>query len=399
MLERFLTYIKYDTKSDEKSESCPSTATQLVLGKKLVEDLIAIGLKDAHLDKYGYVYASLPANVEGAKKIGLIAHMDTAPDLDGKCLNPKVFEYKGGDIVLNDTYTTTVKEFPFLKELVGQTLITTDGTTLLGADDKAGIAIIMEVLSELVKNPDILHGDIKVAFTPDEEIGRGADYFNVEAFGADFAYTIDGGPLGQLEYENFNAASADIKIQGKNVHPGSAKNIMVNSLRIAMELDSMLPVNEKPEYTEGYEGFYLLEEIKGTVDYTEISYIIRDHDMEKFIAKKEFLNKVVNFLNEKYNNTIKIDIKDSYYNMKEKILPHFEIIELAKKSFEEAGVNPIVVPVRGGTDGARLSYMGLPTPNIFTGGYNYHGRYELISCDAMKKSVECILNIIKNNVK
>ncbi|WP_022819150.1 peptidase T [Fusobacterium russii] len=399
MLERFLEYIKYDTKSDEQSETCPSTSKQLILGKKLVEDLLSIGLKDARIDKNGYVYASLPANVEGAKKIGLIAHMDTAPDLDGKCINPKVFKYEGGDIVLNDTYTTTVKEFPFLKELVGQTLITTDGTTLLGADDKAGIVIIMEVLSQLVNNPNILHGDIKVGFTPDEEIGRGADLFDVEGFGADFAYTVDGGPIGELEYENFNAASADIKIQGKNVHPGSAKNIMLNSIKVAMELDSMLPANERPEYTEGYEGFYLLDELKGSVDYTEMSYIIRDHDMNKFIDKKELLNKAVDFLNKKYNNAIKLEIKDSYYNMKEKILPHFEIVELAKKSIEEAGVNPIIVPVRGGTDGARLSYMGLPTPNIFTGGYNYHGRYELISYDAMKKSVESILNIIKNNVK
>ena len=255
MLERFLEYIKYDTKSDEKSETCPSTAKQLILGKRLVEDLKDIGLKDARIDENGYVYASLPANVEGAKKIGLIAHMDTAPDLDGKCINPKVFTYKGGDIILNDTYTTTVKEFPFLKELEGQTLITTDGTTLLGADDKAGIAIIMEVLSELTKNENLLHGDIKVGFTPDEEIGRGADRFDVEAFGADFAYTVDGGPLGELEYENFNAASADIKIQGKNVHPGSAKNIMINSIKIAMELDSMLPVNEKPEYQKAMKVF------------------------------------------------------------------------------------------------------------------------------------------------
>ncbi len=399
MMERFLEYIKYDTKSDETCSNCPSTSGQLVLGKKIVEDLKELGLSDAYMDKNGYVYATLKGNVKEAKTIGFIAHMDTAPDLDGKCENPQIIEYKGGDIVLNEKYTTTVKDFPFLNDLVGDTIITTDGTTLLGADDKAGIVIIFEALEYFINHPEILRGDIKVGFTPDEEIGRGADLFDVKNFGADFAYTIDGGPLGELEYENFNAASVEIKIQGKNVHPGSAKNIMLNSLIVGLELQNMLPVNERPEFTENYEGFFLLDEIKGSVDYTEMFYIIRDHSMEKFLQKKDIITKAVEFLNNKYDDVITIDIIDSYYNMKEKIIPHMEIVELAKLSIEEAGIEPLIVPVRGGTDGAKLSYMGLPTPNLFTGGYNYHGRFELISYDSMKKSVEVLINIAKNNVK
>ncbi len=397
--DRFLRYISYDTKSDEKNENCPSTKGQLVLGKKLVEELIEIGVKDAFQDENGYVYGSIKGNVE-APTIGLIAHMDTAPDLDGKCVNPQIIEdYKGGDITLNEEYKITEKEFPFLKGLVGHTLITTDGTTLLGADDKAGVSIVMEVAKYYLDNPEIRHGDIKIGFTPDEEIGRGADLFNVEKFGADFAYTIDGGPEGELEYENFNAASVSIKIKGKNVHPGSAKNIMLNSIRIAMELDSLLPVNEKPEYTENYEGFYLLDEVKGTVDYSEMEYIIRDHSMELFNKKKELIENIIAFLNKKYGNVIEYTMKDSYYNMKEKIEPHMEIIELAKSAMEEVGVKPIIKPIRGGTDGAKLSFMGLPTPNIFTGGYNYHGRYELVSYNSMKKSVETVIKIIENNAK
>ncbi len=397
--ERFLRYVSYDTKSDEKNDSCPSTEGQLVLGKKLVEELKEIGVEDAFQDENGYVYGSIKGNVE-APTIGLIAHMDTAPDLDGKCVNPQIIEdYKGGDIKLNDEYAITEKEFPFLKGLVGHTLITTDGTTLLGADDKAGVSIVMEVAKYYLDNPEIRHGDIKIGFTPDEEIGRGADLFNVKKFGADFAYTIDGGPEGELEYENFNAASVSIKIKGKNVHPGSAKNIMVNSLKIAMELESLLPADEKPEYTEKYEGFYLLTGVRGTVDYSEMEYIIRDHSMELFNKKKELMDTIIEFLNKKYGNIIEYTIKDSYYNMKEKIEPHMEIIELAKKSMEEVGMKPIIKPIRGGTDGSKLSYMGLPTPNIFTGGYNYHGRYELVSYDSMKKSVETVIKIIENNAK
>lgn len=399
LMERFLNYISYDTKSDDKSSTVPSTPGQKELGRVLVDELHEMGVEDAHMDENGYVYGSLKGNNPDAKTIGLIAHMDTSPDLDGKCINPKIIDYSGGDIVLNEDYTMTVTDFPVLNELIGQKLITTDGTTLLGADDKAGIAIIMEVVKYFIDNPDINRGDIKIGFTPDEEIGRGADLFDVEKFGADFAYTLDGGPIGELEYENFNAASVSIKIQGKNVHPGSAKNIMVNSLRVAMELDSMLPVDQKPEYTEGYEGFYLLDELNGTVDYTEMFYIIRDHNMEKFNKKKELILKISEFLNYKYGNIIDINVEDSYYNMKEKIEPHFEIIELAKTSMEEAGVEPLIKPIRGGTDGARLSYMGLPTPNLFTGGHNYHGRFEMVSYDAMKKAVEVVNKIIINNAK
>lgn len=399
LMERFLNYISYDTKSDEKSSTVPSTPGQKELGKLLVNELLEMGIEDAHMDDNGYVYGSLKGNDPSAKTIGLIAHMDTAPDLDGKCVNPQIIDYTGGDIVLNDKYTMSVSEFPVMSELIGQKIITTDGTTLLGADDKAGISIIMETVRYFIENPDVKRGDIKIGFTPDEEIGRGADLFDVAKFGADFAYTLDGGPIGELEYENFNAASVSIKIQGKNVHPGSAKNIMVNSLRIAMELDSMLPADQKPEYTEGYEGFYLLDEINGTVDYTEVFYIIRDHSMEKFNYKKELITKIVDFLNYKYGNIIEINIEDSYYNMKEKVEPHIEIIELAKKSMEELDVQPIIKPIRGGTDGARLSYMGLPTPNLFTGGYNYHGRFEMVSYDAMKKAVEVVTRIIVNNAK
>ncbi len=400
IVERFLRYIAIDTRSDESSQTCPSTKGQLELGALLVEELKELGLEDARQDENGYVYATLKGNIDKeVPTIGFIAHLDTSPDMDGKCTNPQIFTYEGGDIKLNDEYSITVKEFPFLKDLVGKELITTDGTTLLGADDKAGIAAIMDAVEYLVNHPEIKHGDVKIAFTPDEEIGRGADRFDIEGFGADFAYTIDGGPVGELEYENFNAASAKIEIQGKNVHPGTAKNIMINALRVAMELEGMLPVNEKPEYTEGYEGFYLLTDLSGTVDHAVMKYIIRDHSREKFEHKKEYMKNVVDFLNNKYGNIIKLEIKDSYYNMKEKIEPHMEIIELAKKSMEELNIKPIIKPIRGGTDGARLSYMGLPCPNLFSGGYNYHGRYELIPTESMKLASQLIVKIVENNTK
>ena len=400
IVERFKSYIAIDTRSDENSSTCPSTKGQLELGALLVKELNELGLEDVKQDENGYVYATLKSNIDKeVPTIGFIAHMDTSPDIDGKCVNPQIFVYEGGDIRLNDQYTMSVKEFPFLSELQGKELITTDGTTLLGADNKAGIAAIMDALDYLIKNPDLKHGDIKIGFTPDEEIGQGADLFDVEGFNADFAYTVDGGPLGELEYENFNAASAKIEIQGKNVHPGTAKNIMINSLRIANELDSMLPVDQKPEYTEGYEGFYLLINVNGTVNHTEMSYIIRDHSMEKFNKKKEYLEKVVDFLNYKYGDLIKLEIEDSYYNMKEKIEPHMEIIELAKKSMEDLGIVPNIKPIRGGTDGARLSYMGLPCPNLFTGGYNFHGRYEFIPTDSMKLASKLIVKIAENNAK
>ena len=400
IVERFKRYISIDTKSDENSETCPSTKGQLELGAILVEELKELGLDDVKQDENGYVYATLKSNIDKeVPTIGFIAHLDTSPDLDGKCTNPQIFTYEGGDIKLNDKYSMSQKEFPFLKELVGKEIITTDGTTLLGADDKAGIAAIIDAMEYLIANPEIKHGDIKIGFTPDEEIGRGADLFDVKGFNADFAYTVDGGPLGELEYENFNAASVKIEIQGKNVHPGSAKNVMINSLRIAMEIESMLPVEQKPEYTEGYEGFYLLDDITGNVDYTVVNYIIRDHSMEKFEEKKTLFKEIIDFLNKKYGNIITIEIKDSYYNMREKIEPHMEIIELAKKSMLELGIEPNIKPIRGGTDGARLSYMGLPCANIFTGGYNFHGRFELIPIESMKLASKLIVKIIENNSK
>ncbi|MCR1897417.1 peptidase T [Irregularibacter muris] len=400
IVERFTKYIAIDTKSDEKSNSCPSTSGQRKLGSLLVEELKAMGLEEVKQDENGYVYGTIKSNTDKkVPTIGFIAHMDTSPDLDGKCTNPQIFIYQGGDIQLNSQYSIGQKKFPFLKELVGKELITTDGTTLLGADDKAGITAIMTAMEYLICHPEIKHGEIKIAFTPDEEIGRGADLFDVEGFGADFAYTVDGGPLGELEYENFNAASAKIEIEGKNVHPGSAKNIMINSIRIAMELEGLLPSNEKPEYTEGYEGFYLLDDIVGNVEHTKLEYIIRDHSMERFEAKKKYLRDIVDFLNQKYGNIITLEITDSYYNMKEKVEPHMEIIQLAQKSMEELGIEPKVTPIRGGTDGARLSYMGLPCPNIFTGGYNFHGRFEFIPIESMKLASKLIVKIIENNTK
>jgi len=400
MLDKFLKYVSYDTQSDDINEKCPSSPGQLELGKVLVEDLKALGIDNAHMDDHGYVYASIEGTVKDAPKIGLVAHMDTALEITGKNVNPQIIEkYEGGDIILNDKYKLTEEEFPFLKDLVGHKLVTTDGTTLLGADDKAGLAIIMEVAKFFTENRDIAFGDIKIGFTPDEEIGRGADLFDVEKFGADFAYTIDGGPVGELEYENFNAATATINIEGKAVHPGSAKNVLVNALLLAMELNQMLPVNERPEYTEGYEGFYMLDEIHGTSAEAEVIYIIRDFFADSFNEKKETLEEAVKFLKYKYGDVIDLKIEDSYYNMREKVEPHMEIIDIAKAAIEEVGLLPIVKPIRGGTDGARLSYMGLPTPNLFTGGYNYHGRYELVSVDIMEKSVNVIKNIILANAK
>ena len=400
MLEKFLKYVSYDTQSDDKNESCPSTPGQLDLAKVLVDDLKEMGIDNAHMDEHGYVYASIEGTNKDAPAIGLISHMDTALEITGKDVNPQVVEkYEGGDIVLNDKYKLTEEEFPFLKDLVGHKLVTTDGSTLLGADDKAGIAIIMTVAKYFMENRDQEFGDIKIGITPDEEIGRGADLFDVEKFGADFAYTIDGGPVGELEYENFNAASVDIHIEGKSVHPGSAKNVLVNALLVALELNQMLPVNERPEYTEGYEGFYMLDEIHGTSAEVDVAYIIRDFFTDSFNQKKEMLEKSVDFLNEKYGHIIDIKIEDSYYNMREKVEPHMEIIDLAKAAIEKEDITPIVKPIRGGTDGARLSYMGLPTPNLFTGGYNYHGRYEIVSVDIMEKSVNVIKNIILANAK
>ncbi|NMW85641.1 peptidase T [Peptoniphilus sp. AGMB00490] len=395
ILNRFLNYISFETTSDENSKTCPSTKGQVEFGNFLVEELKSLGI-DSIIDENGYVYGNIVGNTKTKNTVGFIAHMDTSPDMSGKNVRTNIIKnYTGCDIKLNDEFTTTVSDFPFLKDLKGETIITTDGNTLLGADDKAGIAIIISAIEELLKDKDAKYGDIKIAFTPDEEIGRGADKFDVKKFGADFAFTVDGGPIGELEYETFNAASCKIEIQGKNVHPGSAKDVMINSQLIAMEFNSMLPVNERPEYTEGYEGFSLLTNMEGSVEFTKMNYIIRDHSREKFEKRKNLFEDIAKFLNKKYDDKIKVDIKDQYYNMKEKIEEHMEIIDLAKAAFDSAGVVPKIGPVRGGTDGSKLSFMGLPTPNIFTGGYNYHGRYELVSLDQMKKSKEVVKNIVK----
>lgn len=403
LVDRFLRYVKIDTASDDKSDTVPSTKAQLEFAKILGKELEELGLSDVSVDENGYVMATLPSNIDKeVPTIGFIAHMDTIPDMPGKDVKPKVIEnYDGKDILLNEekNIVLSVEEFPDIKNYIGETIITTDGTTLLGADNKAGIAEIITAVEYLIENPHIPHGTIKIAFTPDEEIGRGADHFDVEKFDADFAYTMDGGPLGEINYENFNAASAKITIRGTNIHPGTAKDMMVNSILVGMELNSMLPVNERPEYTEGYEGFYHITRFKGTVEVTEIEYIIRDHDKDKFNKKKEALEDVVGFLNRRYGNIIALEIEDSYYNMKEKIEPKFEIIELAKKAMEELGIEPKIVPIRGGTDGAMLSYKGLLCPNIFAGGHNYHGKYEYIPVMAMEKAVEVILKIIELNTK
>ena len=399
--ERFLKYAKYETTSSEHSNTCPSTDCQMVFANDLVNELNEIGLKDATLDENGYITAVLESNLnKNVPTIGFIAHMDTSPDMEGKGVKPQIVKnYDGEDIVLNSTEKIILspKDFPEVKSYIGKDLITTDGTTLLGADDKAGIAEIVTAIELLIQNPEIPHGTIKIAFTPDEEIGRGADHFQVESFNADFAYTVDGGPIGELEYENFNAAGAKINIQGRNVHPGSAKNKMINSMLIAIELNNMLPVNERPEYTDNYEGFYHLVGIEGSVENTTLEYIIRDHNRDNFEAKKSMLTNTVNFLNNKYRNIITLDLNDQYYNMKEKIEPVMHIVNTAKKAMEEVGVKPIISPIRGGTDGARLSYMGLPCPNLFTGGHNFHGKYEYIPIFAMDKAVDVILKIIELN--
>lgn len=397
---RLLKYVKVNTISDPKSETLPSTQIQFDLAKILVEDLKEIGVKDATLDENCYVMGSIPGNAKNAPAIGLIAHMDTSPEFSGENVKPQIIEdYDGNDIVLNKDLNIVMKvsDFPYLADFKGHTLITTDGTTLLGADNKAGIAEIMEVAKYFIDNPDVKHGDIKICFTPDEEVGRGTEKFDLEKFGADFAYTLDGSFEGEIEYENFNAASAVIKIHGTNIHPGSAKHKMKNSLLIAMEFNALLPVFDVPQYTEGYEGFYHLDEAGGTVELTTLEYIIRDHDMEKFTARKEFMTKAAAFINEKYGEgTAEIEIKDSYFNMREHILPVMHIVDSAVAAMEKTGVKPIVKAIRGGTDGAALSYKGLPTPNIFTGGFNYHGRYEAVSVQSMNKAVATVIEILKS---
>jgi len=399
LVDRFIRYVKTETTSNESSITVPSTETQRKFAFELAEELKAIGLVNVTVDDYGYVFGNLEANTtKEIPNIGFIAHMDTSPDMSGKDVKPQIIKnYDGEDIILNKEkgIILSPKDFPELLDNKGFDLITTDGTTLLGADNKAGIAIIVTAMEYLKNNPHIPHGNIRVGFTPDEEIGRGADYFDVEKFDAKFAYTLDGGPIGELEYENFNAAGARITINGRNVHPGSAKNKMINSIELAMELHSMLPVHERPEATEGYEGFFHLMHFDGSVERTFINYIIRDHDMEKFQLKKQTLEEVVKYMNFKYNDIIELDVKDSYYNMKEKIEPNMYIVDIAKLAMEKLGVVPDIKPIRGGTDGSRLSFMGLPCPNLFTGGYNYHGKFEYIPIQGMIKSVETVLKIVE----
>ncbi|GAM14125.1 peptidase T [Mesobacillus selenatarsenatis] len=400
LIERFTSYVKVDTQSNENSETTPSTEGQLTLANMLVEELKTIGMEEVTIDGNGYVMATLPANTDKeVPTIGFLAHVDTATDFTGKNVNPQIVEnFDGNQIILNKEQNIILSpaDFPELPQYKGHTLITTDGTTLLGADNKAGIAEIMTAMAYLIKHPEIKHGKIRVAFTPDEEIGRGPHKFDVRAFNAKFAYTIDGGPLGELEYESFNAASAKVTFKGKNVHPGTAKGKMVNSAKIAMEFNSKLPAEETPEHTDGYEGFFHLSSIEGDVEETTLHYIIRDFDRDSFQNRKDLIQKITNELKLTYGETrVELEMNDQYYNMKDKIEPVKQIVDIAYEAMENLGIKPIVKPIRGGTDGSQLSYMGLPTPNIFTGGENFHGRFEYVSVDNMVKSVETIVEIAK----
>ncbi|MEI0748303.1 peptidase T [Brachyspira pulli] len=399
--ERFIKYTTFDTTSSSENENqTPSTEKQRVFGQYLVEELKGIGIDNAYIDDKSFVYASIPATKgkENKPKIGFIAHLDTVEDASGENIKASIVKnYDGKDIVLNreKNIIFSTEKFPSLNKYIGNDLIVTDGTTLLGADDKAGIAEIMTMAETIMNNPNIEHGEIKIAFTPDEEIGSGIEYFDVEKFNADFAYTVDGGELGEIEYENFNAASCKITVNGVNVHPGYSKNKMKNAILLAMEFNSMLPPEQKPQYTEKYEGFYHLGYIEGTEEKTKLEYIIRDHDIDKFNQKKEFVKDIINFLNKKYgNNTFVLELKDTYFNMKEKILPNMHLIDNAKKAFNECGVQEKIVPIRGGTDGARLSFRGLPCPNLSTGGENAHSRFEYIPVQSLEKMTEVLLKII-----
>lgn len=398
--ERFLKYVAFATTSDENTGLTPSTPGQMDFARYLVDELKSIGLHDAAVDENGYVFATLPATATASKPtIGFIAHMDTSPDMSGKHVQPRIVSnYDGGDIVLNadDGCVLSPKQFPELLQYVGQDLIVTNGRTLLGADDKAGIAEIMCAVEYLVSHPEIEHGTVRVAFTPDEEIGQGAHHFDVAKFAADWAYTIDGGEIGELEYENFNAASAKVTIKGRNVHPGYAKRKMLNSMRVAQQFVSMLPRLETPEHTDGYDGFYHLIAMNGNVEQTVLTYIIRDHDRTRFESRKDEMNHLVRKINAEYGEgTAEVELKDQYYNMREKIEPVMHIVDLAVEAMKQADVKPNVRPIRGGTDGAQLSFMGLPCPNIFAGGHNFHGRYEFVPIRSMQKASEVILNIIK----
>lgn len=402
VLERFLKYTAIDTQSDPESKTSPSTSKQFDLARLLVKELEDLGLEDISLDERCYVMARLAANEEGLVPIGFIAHMDTSPDLSGKDVKPRLIEnYDGGDIVLDEErgIVTSLKDYPEIGDFKGQTLIVTDGSTLLGADDKAGIAEIMTGIEFLVNNPQIRHGDIMVAFTPDEEIGCGADYFDVDKFGAKYAYTFDGGQVGELEYENFNAASALVKIQGRNVHPGSAKGKMVNSIYIAGKVMEAFPENKRPETTEGYEGFFHLNDIKGSTEETVLNYIIRDHDRAKFEDMKTFFEATISDLSKEHGGRISLTIQDSYYNMREVIEDHMEVVDIAVKAMENLDIEPRIIPIRGGTDGSRLSFMGLPCPNLFAGGINFHGRNEMISLEALEAGARLLIEIAKEWAK
>ena len=396
VVERFLRYVTFDTTANPNNSNCPSSEGQRVFANYLVEELKSLGLEDAHVDENSYVMATLRGNTEGVETIGFISHLDTAPDVTGKNVKPKIIKnYDGKDIVLNEELNiiTSPKDYPDLKKFIGEDLIVTDGTTLLGADDKAGISEIVTAIEYLVNNPEIKHGDIKIGFTPDEEIGRGADLFNVEKFGAKYAYTIDGGIMGELQYENFNAAAAKITIQGRNVHPGAAKNKMINALHIAAEISQMFPQSERPETTEGYEGFYHLNDINGNVENATMVYIIRDHSKEKFEYRKQYMKDAISKVSEKYNGRVTLELNDQYYNMKEKVEPVKFIVDIAEEAMKECDITPIIVPIRGGTDGARLSFMGLPCPNIFTGGLNFHSKNECIPVIALEKCSNLIVKI------
>ena len=397
IVDRFIKYARIDTQSDENNTQTPSTQKQFNLAKEIEKEALEMGLSDVSLDNNCYLMATLPSNTKKrVPTVGFIAHFDTSPDMSGKDVNPRIVkEYDGRDIILNEENNVVLspKDFPELLQHVGEDIIVTDGTTLLGADDKAGIAEIMDAMQYLIDHPEIEHGDIRIGFTPDEEIGRGADKFNVEKFRAEWAYTMDGSGVGELEYENFNAASAKIKIQGRNVHPGYAKNKMINALNVANELVALLPINERPEHTEGYEGFFHLISLGGTVEESEIAYIIRDHDREKFENRKALMEQAVSELNKKYGDRLTLDMRDQYYNMKEKVEPVKHVIDYAFRAIEEVGITPVIKPIRGGTDGAKLSFMGLPCPNIFAGGMNFHGKYEYLPVHSMKKASRVIVKI------
>jgi tripeptide aminopeptidase len=396
VVERLLKYVSFHTTSDSKNENCPSSEGQIVFAEYLVDELKSLGLEDASVDKNCYVMATLKGNTDGVDTIGFVSHLDTNEDVSGKDIKPRLIKnYDGKDIVLNEelNIVTYVADYPELQELKGDDIIVTDGTTLLGADDKAGIAEIITAIEYLIEHPEIKHGDIKLGFTPDEEIGNGADHFDVEKFGAKYAYTLDGAICGELQYENFNAANATITIQGRNVHPGTAKNKMINALHIAAEISELFPASERPETTEGYEGFYHLNVLNGNVEKATMEYIIRDHSKEKYEERKAFFKKSVEDTSKKYNGRVEYQLDDVYFNMREKVEPIKFIVDIAEEAMKESDVKPLLVPIRGGTDGARLSFMGLPCPNIFTGGLNFHSKNECVSVNAMAKASQVIVKI------